>query len=73
MCLAQVSKIEKPLIVFSNFQQGWDFLQAKISQFNLCPKLAGVQNHPGACSHFKVQMCRGGCLDKESWAYTMPG
>lgn len=66
MSLAQVSKIKRPLIAFSNFQQGWDFLQSKISEFNLCPKLAGVQTQPGACSHFKVQMCRGGCVEAES-------
>ncbi len=66
MCLAQVNNGKRPLIVFSNFNQAWEFLLAKISEFNLCPKLAGVQNHPGPCGHFKVQMCRGGCLGQEA-------
>jgi len=66
ICLSQVSKIEKPVMVFSDFQQGWDFLHAKISEFELCPKMAGIQNHPGSCSHLKVNMCNGACMELES-------
>lgn len=64
----QIGKSTKgllPLIQFDNHAEGWKFLMDKITEFQLCPKLSGIQKVPNECYDVKIGLCKGACCDQE--------
>ncbi len=64
----QVGKSTKglfPLIQFDNHSEGWKFLMDKIKEYQLCPKLSGIQKVPNECYDVKIGNCKGACCGKE--------
>ena len=64
----QVSKRIKgapPLISFNNHADGFHFMLNKIKEFDLCPKLSGIQKTDGACYDVALGYCKGACSGKE--------
>ncbi|SIT00921.1 exonuclease domain-containing protein [Belliella pelovolcani] len=64
----QVSKItpSQPAITqFENHADAWKFLNEAISEYELCPKLSGVQKSKSACYDFEHNKCRGACCNQE--------
>jgi DNA polymerase-3 subunit epsilon len=41
-------------------------VETKVKTFDLCPKLAGLENGKGACFWYQLGKCRGACVGKES-------
>lgn len=65
----QVNKVIpglKPLFSFNNHADAWHFLTEKVTAFDLCPKLSGIQKTPGACYDHQFDKCAGACCGKES-------
>jgi len=60
-----VTRGAKPLVRFSTKGDAWNFLWEKVRQFELCPKLSGLQVAQGLCFHYQTGECHGGCMGVE--------
>ncbi len=61
-----VNKNSKPLITFTSKGEAWNFLWAKVKEFELCPKLSGLQTAKGPCFAQQSGTCKGACNGTES-------
>ncbi|SNS28203.1 DNA polymerase-3 subunit epsilon [Belliella buryatensis] len=64
----QVSKVtssQPSIIQFENHTDAWKFLNDGITEYELCPKLSGVQKTKSACYDFEHNKCRGACCNQE--------
>jgi DNA polymerase-3 subunit epsilon len=61
-----VNKGARPLITFSSKGDAWNFLWEKVKEFELCPKLSGLQLAKGLCFSHQSGTCKGGCEGVES-------
>jgi DNA polymerase-3 subunit epsilon len=57
---------ENPLSVFAGREKARSMLSTLVERYELCQKLAGLYESPGACFHHHVGLCRGACCGKES-------
>src|SRR5690606_9172350 len=53
-------------IRFSNKGDTWNFLWQKLREYNLCPKLCGMQVARGLCFEYQTGECNGACMGLES-------
>lgn len=60
-----VTRHTKPLLAFVNKSAAWSTLWNKVKEFELCPKMSGLQTAKGACYAHQSGTCRGGCEGKE--------
>jgi DNA polymerase-3 subunit epsilon len=60
-----VTRGSRPLIRFSSKGEAWNFLWEKVRQFELCPKLSGLQVAKGLCFDYQSGGCHGGCMGVE--------
>ncbi len=65
-CVNTVSKGAKPLITFANKGDAWSFMWAKVKDFDLCPKLSGLQIAKGLCYSYQTGDCKGACMGVET-------
>ncbi len=63
-----VTRGSRPLIRFSTKGDAWNFLWTKVREFDLCPKLCGLQIAKGLCFNYQTGECHGACLCLESIA-----
>lgn len=61
-----VTKGSRPLIRFTSKGDAWNFLWAKVREFELCPKLSGLQVTKGLCFDYQTGECRGACMCLEA-------
>jgi DNA polymerase-3 subunit epsilon len=61
-----VSRGTFPLIRFSTKGEAWNFLWEKVRDFDLCPKLSGLQIAKGLCFDYQSGVCHGACMGVES-------
>ena len=64
----QVSKRVKgapPLISFSSHADGFHYLMNKVKEYELCPKLSGIQKTDAACFDVALGTCYGACCGDE--------
>jgi DNA polymerase-3 subunit epsilon len=61
-----VSKGAKPLITFSSKGDAWNFLWEKVREYELCPKLSGLQLAKGLCFSHQSGTCKGACEEVET-------
>jgi DNA polymerase III subunit epsilon len=61
-----VSRGSHPLIRFSTKGDAWNFLWEKVREFDLCPKLCGLQVAKGLCFNYQTGECHGACLCLET-------
>jgi DNA polymerase-3 subunit epsilon len=60
-----VSRGTKPLITFSSKGDAWSFMWDKVKEFDLCPKLSGLQVAKGLCFSHQSGSCKGACQGVE--------
>lgn len=65
-CVNTVTKGSKALITFSSKGDAWNFWWEKVKEFDLCPKLSGLQLAKGLCFSFQSGTCHGACQGVES-------
>ncbi|MBS1680776.1 MAG: GIY-YIG nuclease family protein [Bacteroidetes bacterium] len=65
-CVNLVSKGTNPPITFSSKGDAWNFWWEKVKEFELCPKLSGLQLAKGLCFSFQSGTCHGACQGVES-------
>ena len=61
-----ITRGSRPLIRFSTKGDAWNFLWEKVREFNLCPKLSGLQVSKGLCFQHQTGECKGACMGIES-------
>ncbi len=61
-----VSRGTRPLARFSSKGETWNFLWEKVRDYELCPKLCGLQVAKGLCFHYQSGECNGSCMGIES-------
>jgi DNA polymerase III subunit epsilon len=57
-----VSRGSRPLIRFTAKGDAWNFLWSKVKEFELCPKLSGLQIAKGLCFDYQAGECHGACM-----------
>ncbi|HEY9006899.1 exonuclease domain-containing protein [Ohtaekwangia sp.] len=61
-----VTRGSQPLIRFSTKGDAWNFLWEKVREFDLCPKLCGLQLAKGLCFNYQTGECHGACEGVET-------
>ncbi|HEY8936162.1 MAG TPA: exonuclease domain-containing protein [Cyclobacteriaceae bacterium] len=61
-----ITRGSMPLIRFSSKGEAWNFLWEKVRDFDLCPKLSGLQVAKGLCFDYQTGECKGACMGVES-------
>lgn len=61
----KVKRGMKPVIAMFTHSDIWHFLIAQTRDFELCPKLTGIQNVHEACYDYQNGNCHGACAGKE--------
>lgn len=61
-----VTRGSRPLVRFSTKGEAWNFLWEKVRDFELCPKLCGLQLSKGLCFDYQSGGCHGACMGVES-------
>lgn len=64
--LKRLLRTDQPLISFSSLQEARFFLNEKISEFHLCPKLCNMQRSVAACFDHATGSCDGACIGEIS-------
>ncbi len=54
-----------PLAAFHSHSEAWHYLLGQVKEFELCPKLTGIQKSTGACYDYETGGCRGACILEE--------
>jgi DNA polymerase-3 subunit epsilon len=67
-CVNTVQRGTRPLITFATKGDAWNHLWEKVREFELCPKLSGLQLARGLCFSHQSGTCRGACLGVEDTA-----
>lgn len=60
-----ITKGSRPLIRFSTKGDAWSSLWERVREFNLCPKLSGLQLSKGLCFQHQTGECKGACMGVE--------
>ncbi|MEQ8925642.1 MAG: exonuclease domain-containing protein [Fulvivirga sp.] len=55
-----------PIIEFNSHADGFHYLMGVMKEFELCPKLCGIQKVGGECYDVKLGNCKGACCGEES-------
>src|SRR6187401_342399 len=61
-----VTRGARPLVRFSTKGEAWNFLWEKVRDYELCPKLCGLQLSKGLCFDYQSGGCHGACMGVES-------
>lgn len=61
-----VTRGSHPLIRFSTKGDAWNFLWQKVREYELCPKLSGLQVSKGLCFEYQTGGCKGACMGMET-------
>lgn len=62
----QVNDDEIPVSLFISKDKARSKLGYLVETYSLCQKLSGLYETEGACFHYQVGICNGGCIGKES-------
>ena len=65
----EVSKVNKflaPIHTFVTLSEARTFVMTKVKEYNLCPKLCGLQRATGGCFDHTAGLCAGACAGEES-------
>ena len=65
-CVNLVTRGNRPAITFSTKGDAWNFMWEKVKEFDLCPKLSGLQVAKGLCFSHQSGNCKGACQGIES-------
>ena len=61
-----VKRGSQPLIKFNTKGDTWNFLWEKVREYDLCPRLCGLQVSKGKCFQYEIGDCKGACEGEES-------
>ncbi len=56
-----------PLNSFDTIKEAKQYLNNKSERYELCQKLCGLSDSVGSCFHYQIKICKGACIDLESF------
>lgn len=60
-----IDDIESVLGIFKSQKQLKNFLSAVAKEYQLCPKLLGLEKTDHSCFSYQLERCKGACLEQE--------
>lgn len=63
--ISRLVKGGTPLLVFISLADARSFIKNKVAEYDLCPKLAGLQKSRGPCFDYQIKQCSGACNGDE--------
>jgi DNA polymerase-3 subunit epsilon len=69
LTINKINGQQAPLLGFSTHSEAWYFLMDKVKNFELCPKLCGIQKSNGPCYGLEGVPCKGACVGAETPDY----
>ncbi|MDQ3535572.1 MAG: hypothetical protein M3421_08100 [Bacteroidota bacterium] len=67
MVINRMKPGDAAILSYKNMTDARAYLTKKVKEYNLCPKLCGLQKAPKECFDFLVHQCMGACTDKISF------
>jgi len=64
--IGRTNKAGKPLASFKTHASARSFVKKKTEDYELCPKLTGLQQSPGSCFDYRIKKCYGACIERET-------
>jgi DNA polymerase III subunit epsilon len=64
--LGKMALLQRPVAIFKSPTEARDYLQQMVVDYQLCPKLCGLQKTAGACFGFSLGQCFGACQCHET-------
>lgn len=64
--ISKANKLLNPVHTFVTLSEARTFVMTKVKNFELCPKLCGLQRTPAACFDHFAGLCNGACAGKET-------
>ncbi len=65
LSISRLVKNGPPLMAFRSQAEAREYLRARVREYELCPKMAGIQRSAGACFDHLINQCRGACTGEE--------
>lgn len=65
-CVNLIGRGPRPLVRFGSKGAAWNFMWARVHEFELCPKLSGLQISRDQCFGVQSGSCRGACAMMEA-------
>jgi len=53
-------------LTFKYLNEARSFMAGKVREFDLCPKLCGLQKSARECFDYPIKVCKGACCGKET-------
>lgn len=50
------------ILTFKSLMDTRHYLEKKVKEYGLCPKLCGLQKAPQACFDYQIKLCEGACI-----------
>ncbi len=66
LSIARVNKSEASVLTFKYLNEARSFMAGKVREFDLCPKLCGLQKSARECFDYPMDVCKGACCGKET-------
>ncbi|MBR9997990.1 MAG: GIY-YIG nuclease family protein [Cyclobacteriaceae bacterium] len=63
--ISRTHKTGNPVCLFKSLTDARNFIRNKTEEFELCPKLTGLQKSPGSCFDYQIKKCPGACVGEE--------
>ena len=64
--IGKSSKTNKALLSFKTEPNAFHRLKELVGEFDLCPRLSGIQYTDEACHDYPIQKCKGACVKAEA-------
>jgi len=66
LAINRTKDIQQVLLSFPGLLHARKFLEKRVKEYHLCPKLCGLQSSMGSCFYYQIGKCRGACCRKET-------
>ena len=57
---------QQAITAFTTMEHARNYLYSIVEKYELCQKLCGLYHTSGACFHYGIRQCHGGCIGEES-------
>jgi len=66
LSIEPVTSFSSPILTYYSSQEGKEHLFKLVEKYNLCQKLAGLQNTQNSCFGHQINQCKGACIGLEN-------
>jgi len=63
--ISKINRTGDPFMVFKSQMEARNFMHRLVHEYELCPKLSGLQKSQASCFDYQIKKCSGACIGKE--------